>query len=226
MLVSEAIDILGLSEITQKEIERNYRKKILQYHPDRNTGDTNLFLRVQEAYNILQTANNQGDLLFKSVFSEMVKNLTIPIDIKDFYYNKFKVVKINVNGNEMSIDFYPISTRSVNGIQIQPRIINNTSDLLIQGNDLVKIIKISLSDFLYKTSFPVVIFKEKFSIKRKLLESNKIIYFGESEFSITIPDKGFLNPDGTRGKLIVKFLVMILKSTLSENKKNIKDSFI
>lgn len=42
---------------TQDEIEKAYRKKALQYHPDRNPGDTevhNKFIAVQEAYDTLK----------------------------------------------------------------------------------------------------------------------------------------------------------------------------
>lgn len=51
-------EVLELAETaSQEDIEKAYRKKALQYHPDRNPGDTevhNKFLSVQSAYETLR----------------------------------------------------------------------------------------------------------------------------------------------------------------------------
>jgi len=47
---------------TQEEIEKAYRKKALQYHPDRNPGDTevhNKFIEIQNAYETLKDAGRR-----------------------------------------------------------------------------------------------------------------------------------------------------------------------
>lgn len=44
-------DVLGVKPGEPWEsIRRAYRQKVKMFHPDRETGDRNVFLRVQEAY--------------------------------------------------------------------------------------------------------------------------------------------------------------------------------
>lgn len=55
--MSEYYDILGISrDATQEEIKKAYRKKALQFHPDRNEGDSEAekkFKEISEAYEVL-----------------------------------------------------------------------------------------------------------------------------------------------------------------------------
>lgn len=55
--MSEYYDILGVAkDCTQEDIKREYRKKALENHPDRNNGDkssTEKFQKITEAYNVL-----------------------------------------------------------------------------------------------------------------------------------------------------------------------------
>lgn len=61
--MSEYYDILGVSkECSQDDIKREYRKKALENHPDRNIGDksaTEKFQKITEAYNVLSDAESR-----------------------------------------------------------------------------------------------------------------------------------------------------------------------
>lgn len=49
---------------SQEEIEKAYRKKALQYHPDRNPGNTevqNKFIEIQNAYDTLKDVNKRNN---------------------------------------------------------------------------------------------------------------------------------------------------------------------
>ena len=52
--LSDPYRALGLSRsATEAEIKAAHRKLAKRYHPDRESGDTDRFLRVQEAYRVL-----------------------------------------------------------------------------------------------------------------------------------------------------------------------------
>lgn len=57
-------DILGVPRTaTSDEIKKAYRKLAMQFHPDRNPGDSeaaNKFKQTQEAYDILSDPNNRA----------------------------------------------------------------------------------------------------------------------------------------------------------------------
>lgn len=61
--MSEYYDILGVSkDCTQDDIKREYRKKAMENHPDRNNGDkssTEKFQKITEAYNVLGDPENR-----------------------------------------------------------------------------------------------------------------------------------------------------------------------
>lgn len=54
MTLTQARTILGLSEnFTIQELKSQYRKKVLIAHPDRNGGESQKFLLVQQAFDVL-----------------------------------------------------------------------------------------------------------------------------------------------------------------------------
>ena len=83
MRENDAYNILGLiPPCSQEEIKSAYKKKALQYHPDKNptSGSHELFINISEAYTVLQNVtythksktsfftNKDPYLLFQSMF--------------------------------------------------------------------------------------------------------------------------------------------------------------
>lgn len=56
-------EVLGVSSsATQEEIDKSYKKKALEHHPDRNPGDVQAhetFVKIQQAYDTLKDANKR-----------------------------------------------------------------------------------------------------------------------------------------------------------------------
>lgn len=244
MQIEEALSLLNIDHpINESKLNSSYRIKSLEYHPDRLTGNNEMFLKVQEAYNILKEADNIGDLLFIDTFTTSFPNpmnvpinekcidrnkkysFTIPIKLYEFYYNKMKTVKLKLESGEKIIDFYPINTRKIDNIYVRPRIINETDDLTLYNGQLIKLIKISLSEFLYKTEFEVQLFKDKFTVKRTRIENDKLVYFTDTDFSVKVPGKGLLLPNGNRNDLIIKFMVIIVKKDFIEYADEVINAF-
>jgi molecular chaperone DnaJ len=55
----QALNILGLreDEFTEDKLKKEYRAKILEYHPDKNKAPdaSAKFIEIQEAYGVLKT---------------------------------------------------------------------------------------------------------------------------------------------------------------------------
>ncbi len=58
-------EVLGLNkDSTQEDIDRSYKKKALEHHPDRNPGDADAnakFLKIQEAYDVLKDPRKRNE---------------------------------------------------------------------------------------------------------------------------------------------------------------------
>lgn len=86
-------DILEVdSSASQDEIEKAYRKKALQYHPDRNPGDTEVhskFVQIQNAYDTLKDKDkrHQYDLSLSGVMNSFTFDIFEQenLDIKIMY---------------------------------------------------------------------------------------------------------------------------------------------
>lgn len=66
---------------TQEEIKSAYRKKAMQYHPDRNPGDKDaetMFKRVQEAYDFLSDTSKRSGYDNNTTYSYSYKRPSPP----------------------------------------------------------------------------------------------------------------------------------------------------
>lgn len=104
-------EILGLQNgCSQEEIEKAYRKKALEYHPDRNPGDTSAhqkFIEIQEAYDTLKdkdkklnydnSLNGFNSQFFGTMFEQenLDIKLSITFNIYDAIFGKQKKLRIS-----------------------------------------------------------------------------------------------------------------------------------
>lgn len=84
--------VLGVSRSsTLEDIKKSYKRLAFEHHPDRNGGDSNTFLEVQEAYEYIiknhKTYKNDSSItgmfsdMFKTMKKEPIKNHVIRIDL-------------------------------------------------------------------------------------------------------------------------------------------------
>lgn len=99
----KAREILGVAVgATEEEIKKAYRRKAMQYHPDREGGDEAKFKEVQMAYETLQKQEPTGvhfdsaDELRKAVMDEILQNFRFNAE-KDYswgdYYASVKTIR-------------------------------------------------------------------------------------------------------------------------------------
>src|SRR5579862_981745 len=64
MIMTDYYEVLGVAKgASQDDIKKAYRKKALQYHPDRNPGDKEAekkFKEISEAYDVLSDDNKRA----------------------------------------------------------------------------------------------------------------------------------------------------------------------
>lgn len=126
--MSDYYDILGVDrQASQDEIKKAFRKKAMQYHPDKG-GDESMFKKCQEAYDVLSdeqkksnydtfgSVNNNSDPFgFHDFFANFTMNspfgqrrkaqdirITLHLDLKEIVYGTSKKLKfkrkINCDG--------------------------------------------------------------------------------------------------------------------------------
>ena len=62
-------DILGLNyDCTKEEIKKQYKKKFLKYHPDKNNGKDKEFKRIKETYETLYDDDQRKKYNFQKFF--------------------------------------------------------------------------------------------------------------------------------------------------------------
>jgi hypothetical protein len=76
----KAYQILGLNdekEYSETEIKKQYRSKILQYHPDKNSSAdaAEKFIEVQDAYNVLQSSGGYENESYRDIFKSFLSSV-------------------------------------------------------------------------------------------------------------------------------------------------------
>ena len=107
--------ILNVSKnATSDEIKKQYKKMALKYHPDRSGGDTEMFKKVSEAYEILSNPEKKSEYDNPSPFSQQMPRT-------HFYHSRRDFVDSNIIFKEFfnNSDFFQkplerINTRTFN----------------------------------------------------------------------------------------------------------------
>jgi hypothetical protein len=76
----KAYQILGLNdekEYSETEIKKQYRSKILQYHPDKNSSAdaAEKFIEVQDAYNVLQSSGGYENESYREILKSFLSSV-------------------------------------------------------------------------------------------------------------------------------------------------------
>ena len=127
MNVAEAKKILELPEEYDLDLlKKNYKRLAIKYHPDKFSGDSNIFIKIKDSYNLLVNSLNGNSINFniqqhqemdiESIFREIINNMNIMhaslkpiriIKIDPFTFNNFNLFnnvqqfQNKVNNNEV-----------------------------------------------------------------------------------------------------------------------------
>ena len=116
MNVNKAIELLELKlPYSDEELKKNYYRKCLQYHPDKNSDGVEIFKKIQEAYELLQKEETKKTINNKQ---EREKDISY-MNILNCYINKFankygwsdefirdSLSKLLNNAQEVSLRFF------------------------------------------------------------------------------------------------------------------------
>ena len=90
MNLFEAKKILGVSDVDTPEIiKKKYRELILKFHPDKVGGDSNEFVKINQAYKIV---NEKNDIKF-NMFDEVIDIFKVYMKKKEMTTYNYLVVE-------------------------------------------------------------------------------------------------------------------------------------
>lgn len=74
---------------TTEQIKENYKSLILKYHPDKSQDSEEIFLKINEAWNVLKD-KNERKLYESQLMSQEVSNMNIykSVELKEMNYNE------------------------------------------------------------------------------------------------------------------------------------------
>jgi DnaJ-class molecular chaperone len=114
MNLLDAVEILELPQnFSPLELKQNYKRLAMKYHPDKNNGNSEQFIQIQNAYEFLnkEPDSSFGDIqnLFKKVvqgfvinvpaFKKTNKQIKVAITIKEYFTGTTKKIKSKKNCN-------------------------------------------------------------------------------------------------------------------------------
>jgi hypothetical protein len=103
MVVFKMLNMFGLKKLTRKGLKQSYKRLSKIYHPDnKETGDAEMFLKINEAYNILLKQTIKQTYIVETTLDEIIGGKIITINdtqlcitLWDYFKNKSRIVKIN-----------------------------------------------------------------------------------------------------------------------------------
>lgn len=243
----EAFRILGLSsDASPEDIRLAYKKLALKLHPDKNNGKSDDFIKLQEAYQILQTKNSMhNENIFAQLMREVLRSvfkpqqaapqqskdlcLSINVTLEELYMPAIKkvIVKVRRNGEFTSLPLY------VSLLNYEPEYIfakmgdEECCDVIVQIN-ILEHPKIHIDQIICKydlyLEYNITLYEYYF------VDSFRIPWIDDSVLSIEKPkseelihvEKGkglpYLDEDGSvqRGNVFIYFKVRYPKSLPAE----------
>ena len=217
MNVAEAKKILELPEVYDLELlKKNYKRLAIKYHPDKFSGDSNIFIKIKDSYNLLVNSLNGNSINFniqqhqemdiESIFREIIGNINI-------MHASLKPIRI------IKIDPFTFNNFNLfnNVQQFQNKVNNN------------EVIEISIKEYIQGFTIP---FNKSSECKCEPIYCKKCMCLGYLGFNVCMEclGKGFYNDCGVckngtiTKKGIIKFppLISFNKKYTLPDKKNIK----
>lgn len=103
MEIDEAYEILEVNKfVSIDDIKKSYKRLCLKYHPDKQNGDENKFIKIQKAYELLKLEHDNNINFYillayfiQSLSTKMSKNIVMSIEvpIEDIYNKLVKKIK-------------------------------------------------------------------------------------------------------------------------------------
>ena len=171
-------EILGLDQgCSFDEIKKAYKKRALQYHPDRG-GNKAIFALIKKAYNDL-LAEYEQEHQFENKINQEVSNSQYEADLTSGFQNRY-VDKDNFNINKFNKVFneYRIDDDNDDGYG---ELMNNKDTGNIEMDKTVN----------RSSNFSVNSFNQNFNQQKKRNHSTKIIEYKEPEALISTDRLGF-----------------------------------
>lgn len=172
---AEARQILDLpmDSPTEDEIHRAYKKAALRYHPDKNGGDSTMFIRVRDAYDHLQSNPNNPDFSDDVMFAEFMADVgrafmnlttrfTVPVTVEDILNHTPQPVTLPGGLDDVLLSFTrPDETfllpTDFGNLEIGAKIIPGPTKSLrfVAPHHLEMRVSIPVTDLIYGTTLPV-----------------------------------------------------------------------
>lgn len=178
MNLSEALSVFNMKsihELDEDTLKKRYRKLMKIYHPDSNTGNSDISIKVNSAYSILKE-EIKLDKVYNEIYASEVDESAIIIGVED-YSDLMKGLDVRkVNGNTVvnkdtilwrNVKYLIRYTLVIDGEEINRiAIVNRNSENIYNAR-----CEIYLKDNEDTKTFELLIYDKKYTV---LLDSNKI----------------------------------------------------
>ena len=221
MNVDEAKKILELPEEYDLDLlKKNYKRLAIKYHPDKFSGDSNIFIKIKDSYNLLVNSLNGNSINFN------IQQHHQEMDIESIFREIFNNI-----GNINNINIMHASLKPIRIIKVEPFTFNNfklfnssknSSYSLNNDNPLLsknEVIEISIKEYIQGFTIP---FNKSSECKCEPIYCKKCMCLGYIGFNVCMEclGKGFYNDCGVcKNGTITKKGIIKFPPLISFNKK-------